>query len=389
LTETAACAKIEVSFQGRFPEVHTPMHHRLLSLLALTFLLTAPLTAGRAGADPASAFFAARAAGPVLSGASAVDAARHPGGYAGRTLDVGATVSGLVTSGAQTTVLLSVGGASVSIFLPAGLGTPAWLDTGIRVRALLVAAPDDADLPGGLRALALAPEGAVAGVERTQERAEAAHQADLARTLPFVTDALRASSGGRRGQAGSGSVADERGHPAGALSARALAIYAPYRGLVRRWNRRLSEPEVDKITTSVLYFSDINNVDPRLVVCCIIAESDFDVRSTSRAGAMGLAQIMPDEARGLGVTDAYDPVQNIGAAVHLLRGHLDKYGGAPANAGVIPIGQIALTMAAYNAGPGAVRKYHGVPPYRETRRYVARITALYRQMCGMTRSASR
>ena len=99
---------------------------------------------------------------------------------------------------------------------------------------------------------------------------------------------------------------------------------------------------------------------------------------------MGLAQIMPDEARGLGVTNAYDPIQNIGAAVHLLRGHLDKYGGAPANAGVIPFNQIALTMAAYNAGPGAVHKYHGVPPYRETQRYVARITALYRQMCGLT-----
>jgi len=366
------------------------MHHRLLSLLALILLLTV----GQAKADPAAAFLAARArvAGPVLSGASAMDAARHPGGYAGRALDVGATVSGLVSSGAQTTALLSVGGDSVSIFLPPGFGAPAWLDTGVRVRALLVAAPDDAALPGGLRALALAPEGGVEWAEGERARAEAAHQAALARTLPFVTDARRAPggtySGGARGGA-VGSAAGERGHPAGALSARALAIYAPYRGLVRRWNRRLSEPEVDKITTSVLYFSDINNVDPRLIVCCIIAESDFDVRSTSRAGAMGLAQIMPDEARGLGVTDAYDPVQNIGAAVHLLRGHLDKYGGAPADAGVIPIAQIALTMAAYNAGPGAVRKYHGVPPYRETRRYVARITAMYRKMCGPQRAASR
>ena len=323
----------------------------------------------------------------MLSGAQAVDAAEHPGGYAGRTLDIGAMVSGLVSSGAQTTALLTVGGDSVSIFLPAGLGSPAWLDTGVRVRALLVAAPDDGALPGGLRALALAPESSVAGIEWERARAEAAHQAALARTLPFVTDAARVGLAG--GARAAGNAPDERGHPAGALSARALAIYAPYRSLVRRWNRRLSEPEVDKITTSVLYFSDINNVDPRLVVCCIIAESDFDVRSTSRAGAMGLAQIMPDEARGLGVTDAYDPVQNIGAAVHLLRGHLDKYGGAPANAGVIPVEQIALTMAAYNAGPGAVRKYHGVPPYRETRRYIARITALYRKMCGPQRAASR
>ena len=166
------------------------------------------------------------------------------------------------------------------------------------------------------------------------------------------------------------------------MSARALSIYAPYRSLVRRWNRRLSDADVDKITTSILYFSDINNLDPRLPVAMIIAESDFDLYSTSHTGAMGLSQLMPETARGLGVTNAYDPVQNIGAAVHILRGHLDSYGGAPANAGVIPFSQIALTMAAYNAGPGAVRKYHGVPPYRETQRYIKRVAALYRQMCA-------
>ena len=109
----------------------------------------------------------------------------------------------------------------------------------------------------------------------------------------------------------------------------------------------------------------------RLVVAMMIAESGFDIYSTSRTGAMGLGQLMPETARGLGVTNAYDPVQNIAASVRLLRGHLDQYGG-----------QITLTMAAYNAGPGAVRKYHGVPPYRETQRYVAKVADLYRQLCG-------
>ncbi len=360
---------------------------RILTCLALTLLLLAD----RAGADPASAFLAARQSAPggPLTGASGVDAARHPGSYAGRTLDVAVTVSGLVTAGAERTALLTLGndpalGAdTVSVLLPPGLRAGAWLDAGARVRALLVAAPDDPALPSGLRLVAVAPDGDVAAAEKATARAEAAHQAALARTLPFITN-TRPTRRTARASSSSGYA----GHPVGALSARALAIYAPYRGLVRRWNRRLSEADVDKITTSVLYFSDVNNIDPRLVVATIIAESDFDIRSTSRAGAMGLAQIMPDEARGLGVTDAYDPIQNIGAAVHLLRGHLDKYGGAPANAGVIPLDQIALTMAAYNAGPGAVRKYHGVPPYRETRRYVARIKALYRQMCGLPQQVS-
>lgn len=360
------------------------MLYRTLTFFALTLLLLV----GRAGADPASAFFAARegVSGTLLTGAQGVDAARHPGGYAGRTLDIAVTVSGLVTAGADRTALLTLGNDaasgsdSVSVPLPSNLRAASWLDTGVRVRALLVAAPDDPALPSGLRLAAVAPEGDVVAAEKK----EAAHQAALARTLPFLTD-VRPARPLRRPRV---EASDYRGRPAGALSARALAIYAPYRGLVRRWNRRLSEADVDKITTSVLYFSDRNDIDPRLVIATIIAESDFDIHSTSRAGAMGLAQIMPDEARGLGVTNAYDLVQNIGAAVHLLRGHLDKYGGAPANAGVIPFDQIALTMAAYNAGPGAVRKYHGVPPYRETRRYVARITTLYRQMCGLPRQVS-
>lgn len=363
-----------------------PLH---LILLALTLLLLV----GRAGADPASAFLAARqnVSGALLTGAQGMDAARHPGSYAGRTLDIAVTVSGLITAGADRTALLTLannsalGNDTVSVLLPARLRDVTWLDTGVRVRALLVAAPDDPALPSGLRLVAAAPAGDMAAAEKAAAKSEAAHQAALARTLPFITGAQPTR---RRTKAADAGAASGAGHPAGALSPRALAIYAPYRGLVRRWNRRLSETDVDKITTSILYFSDVNNIDPRLVVATIIAESDFDIRSTSRAGAMGLAQIMPDEARGLGVTNAYDPIQNIGAAVHLLRGHLDKYGGAPANAGVIPFDQIALTMAAYNAGPGAVRKYHGVPPYRETRRYIARIKALYRQMCG-SQQASR
>ncbi len=354
------------------------MLYRNLVLCALTALLIV----GPVSADPVSAFFAARqhVSAPLLTGAQATEAMHHPGSYVGRTLDAAATVSGMVTVGATQTALLTVGSDSLSVPVPAKLQGTEWLDTGARVRALLVVAPDDPALPSALSLVAVAPEGDIVAAEKTEAAQYAARQAELARSLPLVSRSLPMRRDGRR----TAWVADNPGHPAGALSARALAIYAPYRRLVRRWNRRLSDGDVDKITTSILYFSDINNIDPRLVVATIIAESDFDIHSTSRAGAMGLAQIMPDEARGLGVTNAYDPIQNIGAAVHLLRGHLDKYGGAPANAGVIPFSQIALTMAAYNAGPGAVRKYHGVPPYRETQRYVARITALYRQMCGLT-----
>jgi len=342
---------------------------RTLSCFCLLFGL---LAAVPVAADPVSAYFQARqsASSPLLPAGQFVDVLAHPGSYAGRSLDVAVTVSGLVSSGGDRTALLSAGGQSATVPLPANLKGDDWLDAGARLRVLLLAAPDDASLPSGLRLLAVAPEGDIVAAER----ALAVRQSALAsRALPLRRSGTRVAWQ---------NDLSEIGHPAGTLSPRAVAIYSPYRSLVRRWNRRLSETDVDKITTSILYFSDVNNVDPRLVVATIIAESDFDVNSTSHAGAMGLAQIMPDEARSLGVTNAYDPVQNIGAAVHILRGHLDKYGGAPPDAGIIPISRIALTMAAYNAGPGAVHKYHGVPPYRETRRYVAKIAALYRQMCG-------
>ena len=355
---------------------------KLSFYLFLSFALA--FAACRVSADPTGDFLRARqaASSHLLTGAAAADALRQPNAYAGRVLETSATVSGIVSAGDDRTALLSTistaGSQSVSLPIPAGLRGAAWLDSGAQVRALLAVVPDDPALPSGLRLVAVAPEGDIVAAEVQAARLQAA-KLTARRQSPLVSRSLPMRRTGRR----TVYVADTNpGHPAGALSARALSIYGPYRSLVRRWNRRLSDADVDKITTSILYFSDINNLDPRLPVAMIIAESGFDLYSTSRTGAMGLSQLMPSTAHGLGVTNAYDPVQNIGAAVHILRGRLDSYGGAPANAGIIPFNQIALTMAAYNAGPGAVKKYHGVPPYRETQRYIQRVASLYHQMCG-------
>jgi len=356
-------------------------------LLLIALGLT--LFGGRVTADPAADFVSARhaAAGHLLTGAGVADALHQPGAYAGRVVETAATVSGMISAGDDRTALLSIaGGESLALSVPANLRGATWLDSGAQVRVLLAATADDPALSSGFRLVAVAPEGDVVAADLIAARKAAS--AGRGRRGPLTSRSLPTRRDGRRALV---YFADTNpGHPAGALSARALTIYAPYRQLVRRWNRRLSEGDVDKITTSILYFSDRNNLDPRLPVAMIIAESDFDLYSTSRTGAMGLCQLMPENAREFGIRNAYDPVQNIGAAVHMLRGHLDSYGGAPANAGVIPFNQIALTMAAYNAGPGAVRKYHGVPPYRETQRYIKRVAALYRQMCAgdMPQSAS-
>lgn len=325
--------------------------------------------------DPGAAFLHARQVlqRPPLAASALSNAQQNPAAYRSKIFEVTANVGGVVSAGEAHTVLLTIGSDSVIAKLPAALNSVDWISAGRSVRALLLVDPTGNDISlTNLTILAAAPEFEVASLEKRQARQP---------SLPSRSLAYSDQSRGAE-PINPGSLPRGAG-PIAPLSERALAIFAPYWKTIRGLNRHLSQSDVNKITTSILYFSDHYNIDPRLVVATIIAESGFNTDSTSRTGAMGLGQLMPSTAAGLGVKDAYDPVQNIAASVHILRGNLDKYGGAPAGAGVIPFDQIALAMAAYNAGSGAVKKYHGVPPYKETKRYVAKVTALYKKMCGI------
>lgn len=109
-----------------------------------------------------------------------------------------------------------------------------------------------------------------------------------------------------------------------------------------------------------------SKIDPKLLLAVMTVESECIRASTSSRGAVGLMQILPSTARGLGEFNAHYPEDNIRAGARYLRELKDRFGQ-----------DLSLTLAAYNAGPTAVKKYGGVPPYRETKNYVRKVLKVY------------
>jgi soluble lytic murein transglycosylase-like protein len=107
------------------------------------------------------------------------------------------------------------------------------------------------------------------------------------------------------------------------------------------------------------------HLDPRMIKAVMETESAFDATAVSPVGALGLMQLMPAVAAELGAVDPLDPRQNIMAGARYLRQLLDAHGG-----------NVRLALASYNAGPGNVAKYRAIPPFKETRDYVKKVTAL-------------
>lgn len=133
-------------------------------------------------------------------------------------------------------------------------------------------------------------------------------------------------------------------------------------------NNDISNEEINNLIEK---YSAKTGLDADFVRAVVKQESGFNEDATSRCGAAGLMQLMPATAKGLGVSDSYDPEQNIYGGTKYLKGLMEKFGNDK-----------KLALAAYNAGPNAVKKYGGIPPYQETQHYVKNVLSIYNRYKG-------
>jgi len=151
--------------------------------------------------------------------------------------------------------------------------------------------------------------------------------------------------------------------------------------VIAAYNPRVPAAERQAIAQGIVGYARMFGLRWEFLAALVAAESNFNRTAVSSAGAQGLGQLMPSTAASLGVADPFDIFQNLYGSARYIRAQLDRYAQYPSNQ------QFALALAAYNAGPNAVAKYGGVPPYPQTINYINRVTQIYLSLCPETQGS--
>jgi len=277
-----------------------------------------------------------------------------------RTVEVSGTIKGVVRVESGSACLLLEKSDGNTMFVRCATTPPDWTQ-GNEVPVRMLVKASRKSLSDDLRAqlISVAPESTVAAME-----AEAMPKKAVVTTRSALHGAIGVHSKGARAANSYSLPADE-----------ATPIYASF---IHRRNSRLSANEATRIAQGVIGFSLKFGVDARLIMAMVMVESGFNPGATSRTGAMGLGQLMPGTAAGMGVSNAYDSIDNLYGTVKLIHGHLDNYQRQTGE----EYKSLVYALAAYNAGAGAVSRHGGVPPYRETQNYVRKVISIYNQLRG-------
>lgn len=292
--------------------------------------------------------------------------------YRGQVVEVSGKITGVIVSPRSKTFIVDMGNSG-SVFV-AGAGDDPLIHNGSAVR-VLGRVPRDAVTLGELEFVAM-------GQPKPEVPEPIVTETEILRMSQSPSPPRPASLPSRGGVATSPPAAAQQNvnpstppstNVSGNWTEQRIAELKPqYKRVIAYFNPKLSQAQREQFADAILRFSAAHGIDARLILAVIAVESSFDPNSTSHSGAMGLGQLMPGTASGMGVKNAYDPIENISATVKLIRGHLEKYKSKP--------DAFNLALAAYNAGSGAVRRHGGVPPFKETTRYIWKVHSLYKQL---------
>jgi soluble lytic murein transglycosylase-like protein len=295
----------------------------------------------------------------------------------GKVLDMNGAVMGVMSQGSRKTVLVKLEMDTISLQIPPALENSPLLSPGAGVRILVdVHAPADESVQ--LSVIALAAPSTQVEIAKVPDTS-AVVLPPLAGTisaLPSPPDVTEAAAIKPSYQAQAQTVPqDNAAQSTDATDPDAVvaAQKAAYAQMIQNTNKKLKPSQANEIAEAILRAGLKYQMDPRFLAAIIGVESDYDISCLSSSGAMGLGQLMPFNLKEAGVTDPWNPTQNVLGTAKLLRGHLDDYKNRPNGT--------LLAVAAYNAGPGAVKRAgYQVPNGAQVRRYVWKVYYRYKAL---------